>query len=84
MQVTKPMFMKVGRKFYQVADFKQASKMFEAARDAALRRGIEPGKLHGQQIVDEGGTVIAHVSYNGRVWPGADYQPDAVPLYDNR
>lgn len=81
---TNTMYLRVGTKLYEVASFEHASKMFEKARDAALARGIDPAKLHGQMIVDDTGRVIANVSYNGRVWPGADYQRDAVPLYDNR
>lgn len=36
------------------------------------------------EVLDAEGAVIAHVSYNGRVWPGTerDWRPGAVPLYD--
>jgi hypothetical protein len=26
--------------------------------------------------------IVAHVSYNGKVWPGAHWQRDATPLYE--
>lgn len=37
-------------------------------------------------ITDATGAVIAHVSYNGRVWSGHghDWRPGAVPVYDPR
>lgn len=28
------------------------------------------------------GRQVAYVSYNGKVWSGTHYQPDAKPLYD--
>lgn len=78
---TKPMFIQIRRKRYQVASFEAASVMFCAARDAS---GNGASKTPSPRIVDEAGNVIAHISYNGRVWAGADYVPDAAPLYDNR
>jgi len=51
---------------------------------ADRRRDPAPINTPSPKIVDERGEVIGHVSYNGRVWPGATYVPDATPLYDNR
>lgn len=80
--VAKTMFLQVGTRRYAVASFEQASQMFCTARDEYDRR---TGKaLHAQTlIVDEAGEAIAHVSYNGRVWPGREWVADVGPLYDN-
>lgn len=81
MTLTKAMFLQVGRMRFQVATFEQASLMFCAARDEAdegARRTPIP------LIVDEQGTIIGHISYNGRVWSGPTYASDAKLLYDNR
>jgi hypothetical protein len=81
MTPAKTMFLQIGRKRYQVATFEQASLMFCAARD---KSGNGASRTPSPKIVDERGEVIGHVSYNGRVWSGATYVPDATPLYDNR
>jgi hypothetical protein len=79
--LTKSMFLRVGDRCYQVATFEQASQMFCIARD---KNGEGASKNPSPKIVDENGSVIGHVSYNGRVWAGEAYVPDATPLYDNR
>lgn len=78
MTPAKTMFLKVGKRLYQVASFQQASEMFCKARDAS---GHGASKVSSKQIVDESGVPFAYVSYNGRVWPGAEYQADAVAIY---
>jgi len=77
----KAMFLHVGGKAYRVASFAQASQMFCIARD---KNGEGASNTPSPLIVDEAGSVIAHVSYNGRVWPGVAWTVDAMPLYDNR
>jgi hypothetical protein len=79
--LTKSIFLQVGRKRYAVATFAQASQMFCVARD---KMGEGASKTPSPKIVDERGEVIAHFSYNGRVWAGASWAPDATPLYGNR
>src|SRR5882762_2635257 len=69
------------RKRFQIASYEEASRMFCAARD---KMGEGASRTPSPKIVDERGDVIGHVSYNGRVWAGASYVADAVPLYDNR
>ncbi|UGY15185.1 hypothetical protein HAP48_0042785 [Bradyrhizobium septentrionale] len=67
-----------------VADYPAASK--------AVRAFIEKGDLGagcgssleaftGGNIVDGKGKMIAHVSYNGRVWPGTEWKPGLKPLF---
>jgi hypothetical protein len=80
-KLIKPMFLHVGGKTYQVASFAQASQMFCIARD---KNGAGASNTPSPLIVDDAGSVIAHVSYNGRVWPGDAWTVDAMPLYDNR
>lgn len=79
--LAKTMFLQVGAHRYQVATFEQASQMFCAARD---KNGEGASKTPSPLIVDDAGSVIAHVSYNGRVWAGQSWAPDATPLFDNR
>lgn len=78
---TDTMFLQVGSKLYQITSYEQASCMFCAARD---KYGEGSTRTPTPVILDLAGSVIAHVSYNGRVWPGSDWTPDATPLYDNR
>jgi hypothetical protein len=75
------MFLQVGGKAYQVTSFAQASQMFCTARD---KHGEGSSNTPSPLIVDDAGSVIAHVSYNGRVWSGDAWTIDAIPLYDNR
>jgi hypothetical protein len=77
----KAMFLQVGGNAYQVASFAQASQMFCIARD---KNGEGASNTPSLLIVDDSGSVIAHVSYNGRVWAGVAWTVDAIPLYDNR
>jgi hypothetical protein len=77
----KAMFLQVGGKAYQVTSFVQASQMFCIARD---KNGEGASNTPSPLIVDDAGLVIAHVSYNGRVWSGDAWTIDAILLYDNR
>jgi hypothetical protein len=80
--ITKPMFLQVGAKRYQVATFQQASEMFCKARDAS---GLGGSKIKTPLLVGEAGEVVGYVSYNGRVWAGSpqEWAADRAPLYDN-
>jgi len=64
---------------YPVATLADASAMVCAARDAA---GIGASQLPVPVIYDGAGRAVAHVSYNGRVWPGAAWREGDAPLYD--
>jgi hypothetical protein len=81
MPPTKTMFLELGRKRFQIASFEEASRMFCLARE---KMGEGASRTPSPHIVDERGEVIAHVSYNGRVWTGASYVSGSLPLYDNR
>ena len=79
--LARPLFIQIGRRRYQVASFAQASQMYCRARDA---HGEGASKTPSALIVDEHGAEVASVSYNGRVWPAAEWRADMRPLYDNR
>jgi len=63
------MFIEIGCKRYEVASFARASAMFCAARDAS---GLGASAVPGADIVDEHGTFVARISYNGRIWADRD------------
>ena len=81
--LAKQMFLKVGPRRYQVASFEQASQMFCIARDA---NGEGASNTPSPKIVDERGSVIGYVAYNGRVFAGTPQAwTSATPLlFDNR
>lgn len=68
--------LKIWRKIHKVSDLAQASKIF---RDSVGERGAStmPDGL----LFNDKGEQVAHISYNGKVWAGAEYEPNAVPLY---
>lgn len=81
MQMTATYQVAIGRKRYTVPSLQVASEVFCAARDKAMTGASRtPTPL----VYDAAGKQIGYISYNGRVWPGRTYRPDATPLYDNR
>lgn len=86
------MYLEIGEKRYQISDYKDASDKVSAAREKLIEQGGDIHAFAAPSIVDSNGKVIAHVSWNGRVWPGrpgrpgdpGDWTPDTKPLYDNR
>jgi hypothetical protein len=68
--------LKIWRKAHSVSDLAKASKIF---RDAVGDRGASmmPNGL----LYNEKGEQVAYISYNGKVWAGTEYDPNAVPLY---
>ncbi|MHB8271995.1 hypothetical protein [Bradyrhizobium sp.] len=78
------LFLQIGKRRYQVASLEQASFMFCAARDEMDRKTGRASKMKLPNIVDEAGTSVARLSYNGRVWPVGEWTADMAPLYDNR
>jgi hypothetical protein len=36
----------------------------------------------GRCIIRQGGKVVAHISYNGKVWPGERWVAESVPIFD--
>ena len=72
--------LKIKGRFHSVASFKEASALYEAKRDAS---GQGASRFRDGEIY-EGETLVARVSYNGRVWPPTEWTEDSKPIYDNR
>lgn len=63
-----------------VKNYAEASGVWCEMRD---ENGFGSSDMPSLTIVDlNTGATVAHVSYNGRVWPGASWKPDAKPLYE--
>ncbi len=54
-------------KVVTVTSFKEAS---DVCRDFIDNNDLGSGNWSGGEILDENNKIIAHVSYNGRVWEG--------------
>ncbi len=65
-----------------VASYREAS---EAVRSFIGTRGASQCPRN-MGLIADGGKIVARVSYNGRVWAGAEWKPGdpSVPLYDPR
>lgn len=70
----------IGMKSYRVASLDDASRRYCDVREA---RGEGASRLPPGMIYD-GPFLVAHVSYNGRVWAGhpRDWKADAKPLLE--
>jgi hypothetical protein len=81
-QLTKTLFLEIGRKRVQVASFEEASRMFCAVRN---RAGTGASRTPPAKIVDEAGKRIGYVAYNGRVFEGTPqaWTSSTRLLYDN-
>lgn len=72
-------FIAIGNRSWPVASVEEASRIFMAARD---RFGEGASKTPVPLIIDANGAVLAHVSYNGRVWRAGDWRYGDRPIYD--
>jgi hypothetical protein len=63
-----------------VESYREAS---EAIREFIGHRGASQCPC-GMGLITDGGKIVAHVSYNGRVWSGTEWESGDVPLYDPR
>ena len=80
MTLPSPMiFIAIGERSWPVASFEEASRLFVIARD---RLGEGASKTPVPLIIDAKGTVIARISYNGRVWPAGEWRVGDCPIYD--
>lgn len=64
-------------KSIKVNSFKEASDVCKKFIDD---NGLGSGNWEGGQIFDDAGKQIAHVSYNGRVWEGKTWTPNAKEI----
>lgn len=72
-----PLFGSESNKIVPVKSFKEASELcvkFIEDND------LGSGNWYGGEIYDDKGKVIAHVSYNGRVWEGQNWSTHAVEI----
>jgi hypothetical protein len=63
-----------------VASFEEASR---AVRKFIGNKGASQCP-RGMGLIADGGKIVAHVSYNGRVWAGREWKSGDTPLYDPR
>ena len=61
-----------------IVDLAEVSKIYCTLRD----RSGEGCSTFRDGVVKENGKTIGFVSYNGKIWPGSDYDPAATPLYN--
>lgn len=47
-----------------------------------LRQNNLGAREAGRALIKHQGKVVAHVSFNGRVWQGKDYVAGAMPLFE--
>ncbi|MGH9429701.1 MAG: hypothetical protein ACRD2L_25730, partial [Terriglobia bacterium] len=65
------MYLQYGSKKIKVSSPEMAGEIWDGIRDKAMAEGAGPDDMeHQPMIVDEGGKVHGHVSWNGRVWRG--------------
>lgn len=69
---------RVGNRRLPFAGLKETSQVY---RETIDRLGLGASQTPRCEILD-GDTVVAHVSYNGKVWAGARWEPGATPLFD--
>lgn len=67
-----------GRRF-PVASYAEASEKFEAMRDTVDEGASATPTV---KITDDSGKVVAHIAYNGRVFPGERWEPGVKALYE--
>jgi len=46
-----------------------------------IEHQLGSGNWSGGDVIDDEAVVVAHVSYNGRVWPATEWTPDTQPIH---
>lgn len=71
----------VGRRTHPVTCWRDVSEAYRRTIDAL---DLGASRAPRCDILDSEGNVVAHCSYNGRIWAGSrhDWQPGSAPLYD--
>ena len=64
--------------FIPITTLNEASARYRAFIEANNLGGSQAGSCH----IYSGGQIVAHVSYNGRVWAGASWHPGQVELFN--
>lgn len=68
-ETPKELSFKLPVKVKAVDTYEEASAIYQAYRDV---KGLGSSRLRPLILVNKAGNEIAHISYNGRVWKGAD------------
>ena len=74
------MIMQHRTKRYTVSSLEQASAIYCQLRD---KSGQGASRFPGA-VISKDGQAFARISYNGRVWPLAEWTEGQTPLYCNR
>lgn len=69
---------RVGRSLYPVMSWQQVS---DAYLHALNKTNLGASQAPRCEIINPKGEVVAHVSYNGKVWPGQRWTSGDKPLY---
>ena len=72
------LYARVSGRQHQVTSWNQVSTAY---RKAIEQLGLGASQAPRCEIVDHHGRVVAHVSCNGRVWPGATWTGHEAPFY---
>lgn len=64
--------------FVPMTTLNEASAAYRAFIEAHCLGASEAGEC----LIYHGNKVVAHVSYNGRVWEGEGYNPNAKPIFE--
>jgi hypothetical protein len=73
--------MVIGQRRYVVESLTEASAKFCAARDTA---GTGASETPTPMLYNAAGVLIAHISFNGRVWAGhpREWTPETKPMME--
>lgn len=75
-----PYFARIGDRAHRVESLAQVSDAYTATIELL---GLGATNTPPCRITDEDGVTVAHVSYNGRIWLGADHTiAGAFPIFD--
>lgn len=73
------LFVKVGR---TTLPFQGAAHASQAYRDTIDSLGLGASQTPPCYIIDRSGVKVGHISYNGKVWAGAEWQSGDEPVYN--
>ncbi len=75
------LFVERGGERFEVDSLEEASQKWNSYRDTAIQQGGRPDTAGGgARIVDQNGTEVARISWNGKVWPPGEYKEGQRPL----
>lgn len=78
MQIDAPLFATVGFRRFPVMNWEQVSTAYRNLLDEL---GLGASQAPRCIVQSPDGKTLAHVSYNGKVWPGEHWRDGEPPLY---